>query len=327
MRGYEPFVALTDRRWFDFLTSRSEGGRVDEVNFWSPKSVRPIRRFRPGTPVFLRLKRPWYSIAGYGFFAHHTVLGLGEAWETFAWRNGDESEAGFLRRIGEYRGVDLLDLARRDDRLGCTILRDVRLWPPERWIPWGDEMGWKPNTQQGATERDPKRAAILLGAITEDRLRTETAAEYEEAFELLEWDERSYRDARLAVREGQGTFRTRLLDAYGRRCAITGEKTEPVLDAAHIQPYLGPRSNHVQNGLVLTKEFHALFDESLVTVTPELRVRVSPVLRERWQNGRRYYDYDGRPLARIPEDRRAGPSEAALLWHNERFERRARSRS
>lgn len=42
-----------------------------------------------------------------------------------------------------------------------------------------------------------------------------------------------------------------------------------VLDAAHIQPCLGPRSNHPQNGLVLTKEFHALFDRGYVTVTPE----------------------------------------------------------
>jgi len=28
-----------------------------------------------------------------------------------------------------------------------------------------------------------------------------------------------------------------VLDEYSRRCAITGEKTLPVLEAAHIQPY------------------------------------------------------------------------------------------
>ena len=57
----------------------------------------------------------------------------------------------------------------------------------------------------------------------------------------------------IAEREGQGAFRVRLLRAYEGRCAITGEHTEPVLDAAHIQPYLGPGSNHIQNGLLLTK--------------------------------------------------------------------------
>jgi hypothetical protein len=47
-----------------------------------------------------------------------------------------------------------------------------------------------------------------------------------------------------------------------------------VLDAAHIQPYLGPRSNHLQNGILLTKESHTLFDLGYVTMTPDHVIRV-----------------------------------------------------
>ena len=65
----------------------------------------------------------------------------------------------------------------------------------------------------------------------------------------------------VAEWEGQGPFRLRMLDSHGRR-AISGERTGPVLDGAHIQPYLGPRSNHVQNGLLLTTDLHALFDRT-----------------------------------------------------------------
>ena len=36
-----PFIAVTDKKWFDFLSSRADRGRLDEVNFWSPKSSRP----------------------------------------------------------------------------------------------------------------------------------------------------------------------------------------------------------------------------------------------------------------------------------------------
>jgi putative restriction endonuclease len=114
-----------------------------------------------------------------------------------------------------------------------------------------------------------------------------------------------------------------VLDAYGRACAITGEHTEPVLDAAHIQPYLGPRSNHVQNGLLLTKEFHTLFDLGYVTVTPEFVVRVSPSLSRDWQNGKRYYPYDGRALATVPAKHALRPSAEALAWHNARVFRNA----
>ena len=91
----------------------------------------------------------------------------------------------------------------------------------------------------------------------------------------LDLDERTIVLREVTDREGQGAFRLRMLRAYDGQCAITGEHTAPVLDAAHIQPYLGPRSNHVQNGLLLTKEFHALFDEGYVAVTPDYEVRVS----------------------------------------------------
>jgi putative restriction endonuclease len=121
--------------------------------------------------------------------------------------------------------------------------------------------------------------------------------------------------AQRTERIGQGTFRARLLDAYGRRCAITGERTEPVLDAAHIQPYLGPRSNHIRNGLVLSKEFHTLFDLGYVGIDPDYRVHVSPRLYEEWHNGRRYYEYDDRPLVQLPEVVAERPSPAALEWH------------
>jgi putative restriction endonuclease len=49
-------------------------------------------------------------------------------------------------------------------------------------------------------------------------------------------------------RLGQGAFRLLVTDAYQRRCAVTGERTLPVLDAAHIKPYAasGPHDPHAQ---------------------------------------------------------------------------------
>lgn len=130
-------------------------------------------------------------------------------------------------------------------------------------------------------------------------------------------DERRRRLADVVAREGQGTFRLRLLDAYGRQCAITGKHTVPVPDAAHIQPYLGARSNHIQNGIVLTKELHTLFDGGYVGITPDYVVRVSDQLRADYHNGRRYYPYDGQRLVHLPADPRGRPSRDALAWHFE----------
>ena len=138
----------------------------------------------------------------------------------------------------------------------------------------------------------------------------------------LHVDQREFELRRTVQREGQASFRLRLLNAYGR-CAITGEHTGPVLDAAHIQPYFGPESNHVQNGLLLTKEFHALYDRGYVAITPDARVAVSPALHAEWNNGKRYYEYDGKQLAKLPDQEALRPSRAALEWHFQQVFRRA----
>jgi len=313
-----PFIANTDRQWFDYLSMRAEDGRVDEVNFWQPRSVRPMKKMSPGEPVFFRLKKPDHCVVGFGFFAHFQVVSIENAWDLFSWRNGDDSYLSFLQRLSRYRGDDLSVPANRRKPMGCTILREAVFWPESRWIRWYQDEGWAPNIIQGKTETDAVRAARLMKQLELDTAAA--PAEFAPRFELVEGDERLWVESRTVQREGQGTFRLRLLDAYGR-CAISGERTEPVLDAAHIQPYKGPRSNHIQNGLLLTKEFHALFDEGLITVTPDYEVRVSEAIAHRWKNGKRYYSFDGSKLRQTPQLPDLQPSRDALAWHGEfRFE-------
>jgi putative restriction endonuclease len=312
----EPFVALTDRRWFDYLRSVSVEGVVDEVNFWSPEAQRPMKRMRPGEPVFFRLKQPVHAVAGYGFFAHFALLDLDVAWGTFGMRNGFADRIGFLEALGEWRKKDGQGLLADGRRLACTILRDAVFWPQERWIAWRGERGWRPNVTQGATVREPQHADFLLRQIQLDQ--HVPPEEFAPQFTLVDADEREIVAAQSRRRVGQGVFRARLLSAYAGRCAITGERTEPVLDAAHVQPYLGPQSNHVQNGLLLTKEFHALFDLGFVTITPDHVVRVSSRIRDRWSNGKRYYEFDRQPLRVLPESIAERPSADALHWHNVR---------
>jgi putative restriction endonuclease len=64
-----------------------------------------------------------------------------------------------------------------------------------------------------------------------------------------------------------------------RRCAITGEKALPVLQAAHIRPVTKEGFHRVDNGLLLHSDLHALFDQGYLTVTPDHRVRVSRRLK------------------------------------------------
>lgn len=84
-------------------------------------------------------------------------------------------------------------------------------------------------------------------------------------------------DARVRVRtdivrrQGQGKFRNQLLEAYEGRCAVTGCSISAVLDAAHIQPYMGPHTNHPSNGLLLRTDLHNLMDSGLLAFDPATR--------------------------------------------------------
>ncbi|WP_205843618.1 HNH endonuclease [Nakamurella deserti] len=93
---------------------------------------------------------------------------------------------------------------------------------------------------------------------------------------LSDDDNRRKREAIIAVRPGAARFRGDLMDAYGYRCAITGCDVEVALEAAHIKPYRGPRHDRVDNGILLRRDLHALFDANLLGIDETGRVFTMP---------------------------------------------------
>ena len=118
-------------------------------------------------------------------------------------------------------------------------------------------------------------------------------------------------------RLGQGAFRVVVTDAHNRRCAITGEKILPVLEAAHIKPFSKDGPNDVNNGLLLKSDFHTLFDEGYITIDQDYSVDVSKRLHEDYGNGKDYYKYHGQRLLILPDKTVQLPSKEYLEWHNE----------
>ena len=120
----------------------------------------------------------------------------------------------------------------------------------------------------------------------------------------------------IRPRLGPGAFRVLVTDSYDRRCALSGERTLPVLQAAHIKPYAEGGLHQVSNGILLRSHLHVLFDAGYVTITPDYRLEVSTRIRAEFENGRDYYAFHGRSV-RVPRVEEQQPDPLLLRWHNE----------
>jgi len=116
--------------------------------------------------------------------------------------------------------------------------------------------------------------------------------------------------AQVARRRGQAAFRAALLEAYGSKCCVTGCALKDALEAAHIAPYRGDHSHHLQNGLLLRSDIHTLFDLGLLVVTESYRVKLATVALV----DDSYVDLEGKPLE-LPVDQAHHPSLDALARH------------
>ena len=133
--------------------------------------------------------------------------------------------------------------------------------------------------------------------------------------------ERRYVVRQVRQRVHQAQFRGVVLPAYHDRCAICRLREIRLLDAAHIVGDLDERGEPaVSNGLSLCSIHHRAFDQSLVGVYPDYRVRVSEGLLE---------DEDGpmlellkgfhdQPIV-VPERRAWRPDRERLALRFERF--------
>ena len=144
-----------------------------------------------------------------------------------SWLSLDEMR----RSVGRYRkqsiGPD------EDPVIGCIFVRDTVFFPNESTV--DPPRGFASNVVQGKTyELADASTAGYFQLLMHRLLGTTVEIDLSEP-----WHRPGpvYGDPRLVPqRLGQQSFKAVVLGAYGRRCAITGNKVQPVLQPAHIRP-------------------------------------------------------------------------------------------
>ena len=215
-----------------------------------------------------KLKRPYNHIAGGAHFVKSTSLPLSMVWDAFGAKNGAATRPAFESMIRKL----LADPAQVDPIIGCTVLTEPFFWPESEWIP--EPESWNDSIVRGRYYDTGLADGAALWRRVGDQLQANATGEKNPA----KYGEPIVVKPRL----GQGGFRVVVTDAYKRRCAITGESTLPVLEAAHILPYAENGAHEARNGLLLRSDFHKLFDLGLLTATPSYEIEISPRIKEDW---------------------------------------------
>lgn len=304
------YLGVTDINWYNYLSRQNR----DDINFWQPGGNLAFRVLTAGQPFLFKLKSPINAIAGVGFFSSHTFLPLSMAWEVFGRGNGCTSLEELQGMIFPLRK----DRSNPNPTIGCIVLTNPIFFGKEDWIAVPED--WKPSTQQGksySTETEIGRRTWQKIELLIQRYLPAAPIEKENQLTLEEPETQYGKSVLVKLRLGQAAFRVLVTDAYSRKCAISGEKTLPVLEAAHIKPYAKSGRHLISNALLLRSDIHKLFDTGYLTVTPDLKVEVSKRIQEEFENGKEYYRFHGGDLFNLPHNLVNKPEKEFVEWHNE----------
>lgn len=308
------YLGVTDNGWYNYLRNINP----EDINFWQPGGKSRFKVLEKGAPFLFKLKYPINAIGGVGFFSSHSLLPMNFAWEVFGNRNGCDTLNQFQNLIFQYR----TDKDNINPQIGCIILTQPIFFKKEDWIEIPAD--WSKSIVQGKSYESESLIGKSLWSkienLLEKYLQPALPVNYES--QLMQEPKAWYGKSILTkVRLGQGAFRILVTDAYTRRCSITGERTLPVLEAAHIKPFAVAGPHAVSNGLLLRSDVHKLFDTGYLTITNDYKTEVSRRIREEYENGKEYYQFHGKSLMYLPEEIVNRPGKEFIQWHNEKVYR------
>lgn len=125
----------------------------------------------------------------------------------------------------------------------------------------------------------------------------------------------------INVRVNQSLFRKLVLSNYNNQCCITGIDLNELLVASHILPWSKDKGNRInpKNGLSLNALHDKAFDKGLITVTEDLKVKISSKFyqsKEVQSVQENFIVYDSKPLI---EPKKFYPNTEFLKIHNEQL--------
>ena len=186
----------------------------------------------------------WWSVDKDGFVEPHSICWL------FCWTVGQRGHQEITSAFKKLMPFSYEDFYQKVGRANCQAWRDQNLDGDGLTQTLRNLLGMQNQAGEG---------------IRTAQLTLESQGEFSPTDET---DAREKVFSQIARRRGQKRFRDALLREYEYKCAITGCDAEDALEAAHVVRYLGEKSDHIENGILLRADIHTLFDLDLIAIDP-----------------------------------------------------------
>jgi len=129
------------------------------------------------------------------------------------------------------------------------------------------------------------------------------------------------RERTVKARVNQYQFRKIVLTNFNSQCCITGIGFTELLIASHIAPWSVDEVNRIspKNGLALNTLHDKAFDKHLITVTEDLKVKISAKFykhKDIFSIKQNFIDYDGKSII---SPKKFYPEAEFLRMHNDKF--------
>jgi hypothetical protein len=131
---------------------------------------------------------------------------------------------------------------------------------------------WDLELQLGGRRAGTRLLRCRLSPITPKSSSDGLLPSLEALADELASDPIAWQMVRTRVRESAKKFRVAAMGEYRAACAISMEKTQEVLDAAHVEAHSLRGINSLANSLLLRTDLHTLFDKGLIKIDPDTRL-------------------------------------------------------
>ncbi|THD75786.1 hypothetical protein E7681_04850 [Thalassobius vesicularis] len=295
----EFYIGNTDHDWFNFCRNHMPRS---EINFWQP-SKQHFRVLDEGGVFFFRRKSPINLIGGFGVFVSAGTVTIGTAWRDLGISNGVESLESFIEIVRKYKRTEFVD---QNTLIGFKLLTEPVFLNENDYFEL--PLDWSPNIVSGKGYSSVSDAGrILHTKYLALREKYNISVKAVTPTGLSEPPSSGYTYSEQKVRIGQSAFRLAILGAYEGRCAVTGTAVENTLEAAHLLDYAKFPDHSIENGILLRKDIHSLFDAGFLLIDQNYRIRFSNQFKDSHSEATEYLALEGKKIS-LPRNSKNWPS-------------------